>query len=152
MESPSFVDPDRLPGVDASEEDISFTDIRKKLFSPEASSCSLNEPVSFYLRVRPKNREEIDKKDPDCIHSSGDREVVAIPPESSNNYKCNRNNEESMHTFEFSQIFSESTTQKTLFEETLRPRLKDVCEGENCLLFTYGVTNSGKRGVDHIDV
>lgn len=147
METPALQLPQR-PGLDVVEEDDNFWGLRKKLFSPDLSSTSagrnLKEPVLVYLRIRPKSLEEIANKDPDCLHCSNDQELIAVPPESSNTYKVNRNEEKATQTFAFSHIYPAGTTQKDLFEETLRPRLKDFCEGQNCLLFTYGVTNSGE--------
>lgn len=42
------------------------------------------------------------------------------------------------------QVFGPETTQKELFQGTVRDLVKDVLEGGNSLVFTYGVTNSGK--------
>jgi kinesin family member 20 len=51
--------------------------------------------------------------------------------------------------FTFSHIFGEESTQKSVFEKGLLPSLKDFLNGQNCLLFTYGVTNSGKTYTIH---
>jgi len=145
MDTPAVTLNGKYPGIDAEEEDSNFDGLRKKLFSPENFSGEendLNQPVLVYLRIRPKSREEIENEDQNSFHYFNDREIIAIAPESSNTYKSNRTGECSQN-FEFSRIFDEDTTQKRLFEETLRPRLRDFCDGENCLLFTYGVTNSG---------
>lgn len=47
-------------------------------------------------------------------------------------------------TYTFSHIFSPDTTQADFFTKTTLPLVRDVLEGQNALLFTYGVTNSGK--------
>ncbi len=36
------------------------------------------------------------------------------------------------------------TTQSELFQGTVKDLVKDVLEGGNSLVFTYGVTNAGK--------
>ena len=48
------------------------------------------------------------------------------------------------HEFSFSRIFDEATKQKELFDDTMLPFVKDILDGQNGLVFTYGVTNSGK--------
>lgn len=46
--------------------------------------------------------------------------------------------------YTFSHIFPPSTQQPEFFTRTTLPLVKDVLDGQSCLLFTYGVTNSGK--------
>uniref|UniRef100_A0A3B5B9W5 Kinesin family member 20B n=1 Tax=Stegastes partitus TaxID=144197 RepID=A0A3B5B9W5_9TELE len=46
--------------------------------------------------------------------------------------------------FQFSQVYGPETTQRELFEGTVKDLVKDVLEGRNSLVFTYGVTNAGK--------
>ena len=48
------------------------------------------------------------------------------------------------HKFTFTRIFGEETSQKTLFDDTMLATVKDFVDGQNCLVFTYGVTNAGK--------
>lgn len=43
-----------------------------------------------------------------------------------------------------SKIFRADTTQQQFYDGTMRKMVKDVLQGENRLLYTYGVTNSGK--------
>ena len=46
--------------------------------------------------------------------------------------------------YTFSHIFPHDTKQPEFFTKTALPLVKDVLIGQNALLFTYGVTNSGK--------
>jgi kinesin family protein 20 len=48
----------------------------------------------------------------------------------------------SMYTF--SHVFAPETTQSDFFTKTTLPLVSEVLQGRNALLFTYGVTNSGK--------
>jgi kinesin family protein 20 len=48
------------------------------------------------------------------------------------------------HKFTFSHIFDDKTSQKEFFDETVLSTVKEFIDGQNCLVFTYGVTNSGK--------
>eukprot|EP00047_Mylnosiga_fluctuans_P023867 m.147546 g.147546 ORF g.147546 m.147546 type:complete len:747 (-) comp9709_c1_seq1:245-2485(-) len=47
-------------------------------------------------------------------------------------------------TFSFSHVLDEHTTQEATFRTAALPLIEDVLAGRNALLFTYGVTNSGK--------
>lgn len=47
-------------------------------------------------------------------------------------------------TYTFSHVFPPNTTQSDFFTKTTLPLVRDVLQGQNGLLFTYGVTNSGK--------
>jgi kinesin family protein 20 len=51
--------------------------------------------------------------------------------------------------YTFSHVFPTLTTQSEFFTKTTLPLVKDVLEGQNTLLFTYGVTNSGKTFTVH---
>lgn len=46
--------------------------------------------------------------------------------------------------YTFSHIFPPETTQSDFFTKTTLPLVQDALQGQNGLLFTYGVTNSGK--------
>ena len=46
--------------------------------------------------------------------------------------------------YTFTQILGEDSTQSDVFRSVGLPMVKDVLDGKNCLLFTYGVTNAGK--------
>lgn len=42
------------------------------------------------------------------------------------------------------QVYGPETTQRELFQGTVKDLVKEVLEGGNSLVFTYGVTNAGK--------
>lgn len=46
--------------------------------------------------------------------------------------------------FKFTRVFDGSTVQGDFFQHTTLPMVADVLAGSNALLFTYGVSNSGK--------
>lgn len=54
------------------------------------------------------------------------------------------NNQQQSMKFTFSKVFDESTNQKFFFDETVQSTVREFLDGQNCLLFAYGVTNSGK--------
>lgn len=47
-------------------------------------------------------------------------------------------------TFTFTHVYNQLVSQKVLFEESMLGTCKDFLDGQNCLVFAYGVTNSGK--------
>ncbi|ESN98441.1 hypothetical protein HELRODRAFT_84358 [Helobdella robusta] len=46
--------------------------------------------------------------------------------------------------FTFSRIFNEKTSQKDFFDLAVQDTIKEFIDGQNALVFAYGVTNSGK--------
>lgn len=42
------------------------------------------------------------------------------------------------------QVFGPEASQRKVFEGSVRGLVRDVLQGGNCLVFTYGVTNAGK--------
>ena len=71
--------------------------------------------------------------------------LLAHAPKTSHTYKNSvHGSTKHTHKFSFSRIFDERTTQKEFFDESMLNTVKDFIDGQNCLIFTYGVTNSGK--------
>jgi len=140
------------------EEDEDFLevdDIKKKLFDGletpmkrESYLGTKKQPVVVFLRVRPKSQLEILNRDADCLHLLTENELLAVAPRTSQTYK-NKNGARCVpenQRFMFTKIFNPDTSQKEVFDEGLLPTLKDFFDGQNCLVFTYGVTNSGGVG------
>ncbi|PSR80701.1 hypothetical protein PHLCEN_2v6617 [Hermanssonia centrifuga] len=67
---------------------------------------------------------------------------MSDPSSSSSHSRLSVVNPSSIYTF--SHIFPPSAQQSDFFAKTTLPLVKDVLEGQSGLLFTYGVTNSGK--------
>ncbi|XP_022624002.1 kinesin-like protein KIF23 isoform X2 [Seriola dumerili] len=58
--------------------------------------------------------------------------------------KANRNGEYKETQYSFKKVFGINTTQMELFEDVAKPLVDDLIHCKNGLLFTYGVTGSGK--------
>jgi kinesin family protein 20 len=70
---------------------------------------------------------------------------VTSAPKDSHTYKNSAHGlGKTKQKFTFSRIFNESTTQKEFFNDTMLTMVKDFVDGQNCLVFTYGVVTSGK--------
>ena len=124
--------------------------IAKKLFddSKEKSEkeTSTKEPIKVYLRIRPLTPEERkNNEDQKCVIKRDDTLVELRAPPSSFTFKSSNHGASDVTSqFPFSHIFPEETTQKAFFDSTMLPIVEDVLNGHNGLVFTYGVTNSGK--------
>ncbi|WFD35292.1 succinate--hydroxymethylglutarate CoA-transferase [Malassezia cuniculi] len=96
------------------------------------------EPIRAYLRVRPK---ATDSPVAPYLQVLSDTEaLVTAPPESRSKPPPVR------HTFTrvFPPADNGQEAQRAFFEETTLPLVADLLDGANGLVFTYGVTNSGK--------
>ncbi|XP_029029485.1 kinesin-like protein KIF20A [Betta splendens] len=104
------------------------------------------ERVKVYVRIRPLSEAERQRGEEQACVAVQDEETLLLkaPKESQNMRMAERGITQSMHKFSFSKIFGPDTTQQHFYECTLKNIVKDVLRGENRLLYTYGVTNSGK--------
>ncbi|KAM4620844.1 kinesin-like protein KIF20A [Polymixia lowei] len=104
------------------------------------------EKVKVYMRIRPLTKGEKERgEDQGCVSIENEETLLLKAPKDSRNMKsAERGITQSMHKFSFSKIFGPEATQQELFEYTIKKMVKDVLKGENRLLYTYGVTNSGK--------
>ncbi|XP_041657830.1 kinesin-like protein KIF20A [Cheilinus undulatus] len=111
-------------------------------------SCddSSTERVKVFLRIRPLSDTEQDKgEEQGCVAVQDEETLLLKAPKESQNIKtAEKGITQSMHKFSFSKIFGPETTQQQFYENTMKKMVQDVLQGENRLLYTYGVTNSGK--------
>uniref|UniRef100_A0A4W6CPC0 Kinesin-like protein n=1 Tax=Lates calcarifer TaxID=8187 RepID=A0A4W6CPC0_LATCA len=104
------------------------------------------ERVKVYLRIRPLTETERERgEEQGCVAVQDEGTLLLKAPKESQNMRtAERGITQSMHKFSFSKIFGPETTQQQFYESTMKTMVKDVLQGENRLLYTYGVTNSGK--------
>ncbi|KAM4766412.1 kinesin-like protein KIF23 isoform 5-T5 [Cyanocitta cristata] len=98
---------------------------------------TLKDPVGVYCRVRPLSRADQEC----CIEVINDTTVQIHPPEG---YRVFRNGEYRETQYSFKEVFGTLVVQKELFDVVAKPLVEDLIRGKNGLLFTYGVTGSGK--------
>ncbi|XP_028264530.1 kinesin-like protein KIF20B isoform X2 [Parambassis ranga] len=138
---------------------VEVGDIKRDLLGEFAAvqdtGPSQAENLQVYLRVRPFTAAESDNgESQDCVTIEGPDTVVLKAPRSC---QSNRQNDRSLpqtaQKFTFTQVFSPESSQRKVFEGSVRGLVRDVLHGGNCLVFTYGVTNAGKTftflGPDH---
>ncbi|KAM9807732.1 kinesin-like protein KIF23 [Neosynchiropus ocellatus] len=104
---------------------------------PRKPGNSQKDPVGVYCRVRPLGVEDEEC----CIEVISGTTIQVHAPEG---FKTNRNGEYKETQYSFKKVFGVSVNQMELFEYVARPLVEDLVHGKNGLLFTYGVTGSGK--------
>ncbi|XP_014263803.3 kinesin-like protein KIF20B isoform X3 [Maylandia zebra] len=114
-----------------------------------------SENLQVYLRVRPFTAAESGSGEAqDCVTIEGPDTVVLKPPRScQSNRQSDKSLPQTAQRFTFTQVFGPEASQRKVFEGSVRGLVRDVLQGGNCLVFTYGVTNAGKTftflGPDH---
>ncbi|XP_071336035.1 kinesin-like protein KIF20B [Trachinotus anak] len=111
------------------------------------SSIEEREHLQVYLRIKPfTSAESSNGESQDCIAIEPPDKVLLKPPSLSLSARLSteRSLPQTGQRFQFSQVYGPETTQRELFEGTVKDLVKDVLEGGNSLVFTYGVTNAGK--------
>ncbi|XP_075875627.1 kinesin-like protein KIF23 isoform X2 [Nelusetta ayraudi] len=104
---------------------------------PRKASNTEKDPVGVYCRIRPPGAEDEEC----CVEMISSSTIQLHPPDG---LKANRHGEYKEASYSFKKVFGINTTQMELFEEVARPLVEDLIHCKNGLLFTYGVTGSGK--------
>ncbi|XP_042161713.1 kinesin-like protein KIF20B isoform X7 [Oncorhynchus tshawytscha] len=133
----------------AEEREMNVDDLRKDLFSEFHSQESCrgeNEHLQVYLRIRPfASTERENGESQDCVAIEPPDKVLLKAPRTSLSARLSdKSVPQTAQRFQFSQVLGPETSQKEMFDGTVRSLVKDVLEGGNSLVFTYGVTNAGK--------
>ncbi|XP_049614598.1 kinesin-like protein KIF20A isoform X3 [Syngnathus scovelli] len=111
---------------------------------PQDEAKSRSENLLVYLRVRPLTGAESGRSQ-DCVVIEGPHTVVLKAPRcGQSNRQADKVPPQTAQRFTFTQVFGPDASQRKVFEGSVRGLVRDVLHGENCLLFTYGVTNAGK--------
>ncbi|NWH75698.1 KI20A protein, partial [Piaya cayana] len=105
-----------------------------------------NGKLKVYLRVRPLKSTELEQGEDQgcvCIENS-ETLLLKAPKDSFTMQSTERGVGQAAHRFSFTKIFGPDVGQKLFFDETMKEVVKDVLNGQNWLVYTYGITNSGK--------
>uniref|UniRef100_A0A669CTI7 Kinesin-like protein n=1 Tax=Oreochromis niloticus TaxID=8128 RepID=A0A669CTI7_ORENI len=104
---------------------------------PKKASNTERDPVGVYCRIRPLGSEDEEC----CVEMISSTTIQLHAPDG---LKANRNGEYKETQYSFKKVFGINTTQLELFEDVAKPLVEDLIHCKNGLLFTYGVTGSGK--------
>ncbi|KAF9650694.1 kinesin-domain-containing protein [Thelephora ganbajun] len=98
-----------------------------------------------FLRIRPYIGDDTPSDKP-YLEQLSDSSVRMLDPAgpSANPPRYRLSAVSQTSTYSFSHIFPPTTLQSDFFTRTTLPLVQDLLQGQNALLFTYGVTNSGK--------
>ncbi|XP_052011635.1 kinesin-like protein KIF20A [Apodemus sylvaticus] len=120
--------------------------ISASLEDKQAPLEDTSEKMKVYLRIRPFLTSELDRQeDQGCVCIENTETLLLQAPRDSFALKSNeRGIGQAAHRFTFSQIFGPEVGQVSFFNLTMKEMVKDVIKGQNWLVYTYGVTNSGK--------
>ncbi|VDI65837.1 kinesin family member 23 [Mytilus galloprovincialis] len=99
-------------------------------------SGSQTEPVEVYCRIRPLDNPD----DPVCLKAVNTNTCILTPQENA----IARNGQVKELQYQFQYVFDEYTSQKAVYDYVAMPLMEDLIKGKNGLLFTYGITSSGK--------
>ncbi|XP_043077329.1 kinesin-like protein KIF20A [Puntigrus tetrazona] len=105
-----------------------------------------SEKLKVFLRIRPLTEAERERgEEQGCVNVQSEDSLLLRAPKDSRNMKsAERGVAQSLHKFTFTKIFGPQSSQQEVYDHTVREMVRDVLRGENRLLYTYGVTNSGK--------
>uniref|UniRef100_A0A3Q3S6R3 Kinesin-like protein n=1 Tax=Mastacembelus armatus TaxID=205130 RepID=A0A3Q3S6R3_9TELE len=104
----------------------------------QRKQCNIEkDPVGVYCRIRPLGTEDEEC----CIEMISSSTIQLHAPDG---LKANRNGEYKETQYSFKKVFGVNTTQIELFEDVGKLLIEDLIQCKNGLLFTYGVTGSGK--------
>uniref|UniRef100_A0A914PSI3 Kinesin-like protein n=1 Tax=Panagrolaimus davidi TaxID=227884 RepID=A0A914PSI3_9BILA len=113
-----------------------FTSFEKFLFSTiTGNQDGSSKSLEVVCRIAPKNGKE------SCVSLVDDRNVKVIAPM---NYVTRNNDAFVEKLFKFDCVFDENDTQRDIFRRCSLDFVENLINGNDSLLFTYGVTGSGK--------
>ncbi|XP_045147354.1 kinesin-like protein KIF20B isoform X2 [Echinops telfairi] len=123
--------------------EINFDGIKLDLsheFSLVASGAEINnlEPKDYLqvcLRIRPLTQSEKERES---------ETILLKDPQNIFSQSTEKSFGQTTQKFSFSKVFGPETTQKEFFQGCIMQLVKDLLKGQSRLIFTYGVTNSGK--------
>ncbi|XP_033220506.1 kinesin-like protein KIF23 [Belonocnema kinseyi] len=95
------------------------------------------DPVQVFCRLRPMQF----PTESSCMRVISDTTIAITPPESATNFRTATSKE--IQTV-FTRVFQSDISQREVFNTVALPLVANLIQGKNGLLFTYGITGSGK--------
>ncbi|KAI2556603.1 kinesin family member 20B [Homo sapiens] len=110
----------------------------------EANSFESKDYLQVCLRIRPFTQSEKELESEGCVHILDSQTVVLKEPQCILGRLSEKSSGQMAQKFSFSKVFGPATTQKEFFQGCIMQPVKDLLKGQSRLIFTYGLTNSGK--------
>ncbi|XP_040831665.1 kinesin-like protein KIF20B isoform X2 [Ochotona curzoniae] len=132
--------------------EINFDGIKLDLsheFSLVASKTEVNnleskDYLQVCLRIRPFTQSEKEHESEGCVQILDSHSVLLKEPQSILGHLSEKSSGLMAQKFSFSKVFGPETTQKEFFHGCIMQPVRDLLKGQSRLIFTYGLTNSGK--------
>lgn len=105
--------------------------------TPSRHKQTSSDALQVFCRVRPTCTNDSES----CVAIISDSMIQLTVPENSINYKSGVT---AKYNYSFQKVFGDSCSQREVFDDVALPLVERLIKGSNGLLFTYGVTGSGK--------
>lgn len=112
--------------------------------NPGANSLGSKNYLQVCLRIRPFTQSEKEHEAEGCVQVLDSQSVLLKDPQSILGQLSEKSSGQVAQKFSFSKVFGPETSQKEFFRGCIMQPVKDLLEGHSRLIFTYGLTNSGK--------
>lgn len=110
----------------------------------EAHSLESKDYLQVCLRIRPFTHSEKEHETEGCVYILDSNTVLLKEPQHILSRLSEKSCAQMAQKFGFSKVFGPETTQKEFFQGCMTQPIKDLLKGQSRLIFTYGLTNSGK--------
>ncbi|OQV20857.1 hypothetical protein BV898_05199 [Hypsibius exemplaris] len=111
-----------------------------------ASHIAKAEAMDCFIRVRPLLPQEVARgENKGCFKVLPEAKGIAlIPPVASHLYRRLANSQDGKVGYDFTHVLGDELQQRDVFIRTMHKPIQQFLGGTSQLIFTYGVTNSGK--------
>ena len=120
--------------------------IKNLINEEEFRPINHSEQIHIFLKMKPLTQQEMQKQlNVNYFEILSDSGVTVKPPKNSV-YSQNKQKLQALKqtVFQFSYVFQPEISQKDFFIASIYPCFEKFFNGDNLLIFSYGVTNSGK--------
>ncbi|XP_013203563.1 kinesin-like protein KIF20B isoform X2 [Microtus ochrogaster] len=112
--------------------------------NPGANRLGSKNYLQVCLRIRPFTQSEKEHETEGCVQVLDSQNVLLKDPQSILGQLNEKGSAQMAQKFSFSRVFGPETSQKEFFLGCIMQPVKDLLKGHSRLIFTYGLTNSGK--------
>ncbi|KAH0521304.1 Kinesin-like protein KIF20B [Microtus ochrogaster] len=112
--------------------------------NPGANHLGSKNYLQVCLRIRPFTQSEKEHETEGCVQVLDSQNVLLKDPQSILGQLNEKGSAQMAQKFSFSRVFGPETSQKEFFLGCIMQPVKDLLKGHSRLIFTYGLTNSGK--------